>query len=335
MHVIDRVIVSIIYYNACIRDTLEYCLEKDSYDVKVFEHKKNVISNELKADTPLKVFLDKQGENGEKTKKIIADFINDFYSDDSTVIKLANDGLRVDHAQNIKILEAVLPLHENLNSIVRIHADFTKQNNIKHDVVDKLLIEDERFYRAVALLALSNELFKQFEEYNKARREAKGERTPQSNFIEQDLNKLVQLTMLVKQNATCIDTLYTNACDSLIFAIEMMNGRRAIPEGSDFGKVFADCSQKIADFVADSEAKWRESYAPAVNELVADAQAEQAQAQQAAETAKEEAPVEEAKPEETPAEEAPVEETKAEESAKETPVEGKPGKKASWFKRKK
>ena len=323
MHYIDRIIVSIIYYNSCIRDTLEYCLDKENYDINVYNHKKNVISNELNQDTPLKVFLDRQGENGEKTKQIIADFINDFYSEDSNVIKLAADGLRVDHAQNINILEAVIPLHENINSIVRLYKKHAEENGITHEVVDKLCLEDERFYRAVAMLALSTELFSQFEAYNKARREANGEKTPQSNFIEQDLNKLVQLTMLVRQNASCIDELFTNAADALIFAIEMMNGRRAIPQGSDFGQVFNDCRQKIAKFVEDTEAKWRELYAPAVNELIADAQAEQAaQAEKAAEEpAAEETPV----AEEAPAEEAaPVEEK----------PEAKPAGKTSWFKRK-
>ena len=55
MEVIDRVIVSLIYYNACVRDTLEYCLPKESFDVNVYEHKKNVLTNDLKIQSPLKV----------------------------------------------------------------------------------------------------------------------------------------------------------------------------------------------------------------------------------------------------------------------------------------
>ena len=271
MEIIDRVIVSLIYFNSCIRDTLEYALNKETYDKKVYEHKKNVITNELKSETPLKVFLDKQGENGQKTIENINTFIEDFYSDESTIIKNANDDLRVDHAQNIKILEGVIPLHENINSIVRIHANYAKQNNIVNETVDNLVIEDERFYRAVALLTLSGELFKQFEEYNKVRREAKGERTPQSNFIENDLNTLAKLLMTVKQNATCKDSLYTDACDAVVFAVEMMNGRRDLPQGKNFGQVFNEASQKVAAFVTDSEAKRKALYSPAVNELIADA----------------------------------------------------------------
>ena len=77
--------------------------------------------------------------------------------------------------------------------------------------------------------------------------------------------------MTVKQNATCKDSLYTDACDAVVFAVEMMNGRRDLPQGKNFGQVFNEASQKVAAFVTDSEAKWKALYSPAVNELIADA----------------------------------------------------------------
>ena len=275
MEVIDRIIVSLIYFNAHVRDTLEYTLERETYDVKAYEQRKRVLSNELKVKSPLKVFLSRQGENGEKTIQEINQFVDDFYSDSSTVIRNASDGLRVDHAQNLKIIESTIKLHENINSIIRLHVNYAAQHNIKHEVVDKLAIEDERFYRAVALLTLSREMFRQFQEYNKVRRESKGEKTPQSNFIENDLRTLNSLFFTVKNNATCKDSVYTSACDDLLFAIEMMNGRRDLPSGKNFGDVFNDTSRAIADFIRDSEGKWREYYTPAVNELIADSKAQQ------------------------------------------------------------
>lgn len=275
MEVIDRIIVSLVYFNAHVRDTLEYTLPRDSYDVKAYEQRKRVLTNELKVESPLKVFLSKQGENGEKTVKQIEEFCEDFYSDSSTIIRNAADGIRVDHAQNLKVLESTIKLHENINSIVRLHANYAAQHGIKNEVVDNLVVQDERFYRAVALLSLSREMFNQFQEYNKVRREANGERTPQSNFIENDLRTLNNLFFIVKNNATCKDAIYTGACDDLQFAIEMMNGRRDLPTGKNFGDVFNDASRAIADFVRDSEGKWREFYTPAINELVADSKAQQ------------------------------------------------------------
>ena len=129
MNTISRVIVSLIYYNSLVRDTLEYTLSKDKYEEHFYDYKRNGIVNEIKLNTPLKVFLDQNGEKGEELRKKLETFGNDFYSDTSTVIKKAADGLRVDHAQNVRVFEAVVPLHEELNSIIRLHVDYAKKNN--------------------------------------------------------------------------------------------------------------------------------------------------------------------------------------------------------------
>jgi hypothetical protein len=275
MEIIDRVIVSLIYYNSCVRDTLEYTLNREVFDVNLYDHKKRVLTEELKVNSPLKVFLDRQGENGAKTIEQINNFIEEIYGDESTVVKKAPDGLRVDHAQNIKIFQAVIPLYENLNSIVRIHANYAAEQKIKHETVDQLVYQNERFYRAVALLTLSNELYKQFDEFNKVMRESNGEKTPQSNFIENDLNTIAQLFNTTRQNSVCRDSLYTDALDSVTFALEMMNGRRDLPQGKTFGDVFQDSNAKISKFVQDAESKWKELYTPALNELIEDTKAAQ------------------------------------------------------------
>lgn len=270
MNVISRVIVSFVYYNSLVRDTLEYTINKESYDPKFYEYKQNGIINELKLETPLKAFLDKNGEKGNELRTKLEKFGEDFYSDKSTVIKNAADGLRVDHAQNIKIFENVCPLHEELNSIVTLHVNYARDNNALEDEIVKLVNADERYYRGVAFLALSQELFHQFDEYNKARREANGERTPQSNFIEQDLNKVVGLLGLVRQQARCNDAIYTDAVDALWHAIEMMNGKRQIPTGKTFNDVINEANAKIADLVRGSEAEWKEIYPRMINQLIED-----------------------------------------------------------------
>ncbi len=279
METISRVIVSLIYYNSLVRDTLEYTIPKDSYEVNFYDYKRNGIVNEPKLNTPLKVFLDQNGEKAEDLKKKLEQFGEDFYSDNSTVVKKAADGtLRVDHAQNVKIFENVIPLHEELNSIINLHINFARQNNQLEDRVEKLAQADERFYRAVAMLALQGELVRQFEEFNKVMRESQGQPTPQSNFIQNDLNTLVKGLNTVRANATCKDNLYTTALDALFAEVEMMNGRRDLPAGKNFSDVFNDVNVKIADLVKDSEANWRENYTPLLQELVADTQkAQQAQ----------------------------------------------------------
>ena len=270
MENISRVIVSLVYYNSLVRDTLEYKLPKETYDVNFFDYKRNGIINELKLNTPLKVFLDQNGEKGEELRKKLEKFGEDFYSDNSTVVKKALDGLRVDHAQHVRIFESVIPLHEELNSIIRLHVNYARENNQLEDKIVALQNADERFYRAVALLSLNGEIIKQFEEFNKAMRESNGQPTPASNFVQNDLNTLVKCLATVRQNATANDELYTNALDAVFNAVEMMNGRRQVPAGKQFPDIFNDCNQKIAAFVQDSENGWKNTYQPCLNELIED-----------------------------------------------------------------
>ena len=280
METISRVIVSLIYYNSLVRDTLEYTLtNKESFDVNYYDYKRNGIINEVKLNTPLKVFLDQNKEKGDDLRKRLEEFGEEFYSDKSTVIKKASDGLRVDHAQNVKIFEKVIPLHEELNSIINMHINYAKENNVLEDKIVALKAADERFYRAVALLTLNAEIDRQFEEFNKTMRESKGQPTPASNFIQNDLNTLVKCLVTVRQNATCKDEIYTTALDSVFNCVEMMNGKRDLPAGKTFPDVFHDCSVKIAALVKDAEEAWKANYTPCLNELISDNQkAKEAQA---------------------------------------------------------
>lgn len=288
METISRVIVSLVYYNSLVRDTLEYTIPKDKYEVNFYDYKRNGIVNEPKLNTPLKVFLDQNGEKADELRKKLEQFGEDFYSDNSTVIKKAADGtLRVDHAQNVKVFESVIPLHEELNSIIRLHLDFARKNNQLEDRVVKLVDADERFYRGVALFALQGELVRQFEEFNKVMRESQGQPTPQSNFIQNDLNSLVKALNTVRVSATAKDNVYTTALDAIFAEVEMMNGRRDLPAGKNFADVFNDANVKISDLVKEAEEDWRINYTPLLQELITDTQ----KAQQAA-----------ANPEEKPAE---------------------------------
>ena len=275
MEQISRVIVSLVYYNSLVRDTLEYTLNRNDFDVNYYDYKRNGIVNEPKLNTPLKVFLDQNGEKGEDLRKRLEQFGNDFYSDTSTVIKKAADGLRVDHAQNIKVFSAVVPLHEELNSVIKLHLNYAKENNILDERLVKLSEADELFYRAVALLSLNGEIQFQFNEFNKEMRASNGQPSPASNFIQNDLNELVRLLNTVRQAATCKDDVYITAIDALFASVEMMNGRRNLPAGKNFNDVFTDVNAKIGELVRTAEAGWRENYGPLLQELIADTQKNQ------------------------------------------------------------
>ena len=68
------VLTTLLHYNVMVRDTLEYCLPKETYDVNLFKEKKRSVLVEVDQNTPLKKIITDSGENGEKLEKAIRDF---------------------------------------------------------------------------------------------------------------------------------------------------------------------------------------------------------------------------------------------------------------------
>ena len=293
---ISRVIVSIVYYNSLLRDTLEYTLTRDKYEVEFYNYKKYGIVNELKLNTPLKSFLESNGEKGAELQKKLENIGEEVYGEKSTILKPTADNVRVDHGQDIKIFDLIVPAHEELNAVLRLHLDFMVKNreqiinglvaengqfpndrvaaNDEFDrnleLVSKLLDADENFYRGVAFQTLSTSIFTKFHEFNDEMRKANGEKTPQASFIEQELQALLRNFYICVQNASSKNELYTEAKDKLNNAIEMMTNKRALPAGKNFNDVFADARSSVTKFILISEEDWKNVYKPAVDEMKAD-----------------------------------------------------------------
>lgn len=268
MNQISEVLATLEHYKVAVRDTLEYTLQKESYDVAAFNEKKRSILIELEQPTPLKSIIDNSGENGQKLEKLIRDFYDQVYGDHSTILRAAEDGLRVDHAQHIAIFKGVIPIHENIEAMVKgIIADAHKNNvDVKNaEDVDKA---EERLYRAVAYLSLTNQLIKLFGDYNQARAEAKGEESAASRFIGNDINQVIQLLQAVRANSNLTDERYMYVQDKVFTLVEYMTGRRDLPMGKGFGEAIRETQDAIGGFVREVEPAFRDLYVPFLNELV-------------------------------------------------------------------
>ncbi len=268
MNQISEVVTTLEHYNVAVRDTLEYCIRKDAYDTKLFEEKKRSILVEVDQHTPLKDIIDHSGENGEKLEKSIRDFYAEVYGDDSTILKAADDGLRVDHNQHLAIYKHVLPIHENVNNMILGVLQNGHQNNLDVADVEKLHDADEAMYRGVAYMALVNDLCRLFNEYNQARNEAKGEETPASKFIGNDISAIIQNINFVRGNAKITSAVYKNMEDKIVCLMENMTGRRDLPVGKKFPDVMRETIETINLYVRDTEAAFRAVYVPTINALI-------------------------------------------------------------------
>lgn len=273
MNQVSEVITTLEHYKVVIRDTLEYTLPRDNYDMNAYNEKKRSILVELDQNTPLKSIINNSGENGQKLEKLIRDFYEEVYGESSTILKAAEDGLRVDHAQHLAIFKSVLPIHENIEGMVRgILAD-AKKNGLDVAQVENVDNLEERMYRTVCYLTLTNQLVKLFSDYNQARREAKGEESAASKFIGNDISAVIQNLNIVRSNSHITDSRFMGVQDKVFELVEFMTGRRDLPMGKGFGDVIKETQDAVGGLVREVEPAFRDAYVPTLDELIKQAQA--------------------------------------------------------------
>ncbi|MCI6216533.1 MAG: hypothetical protein MR659_05600 [Mollicutes bacterium] len=268
MNQISEVLTTLLHYNVAVRDTLEYCLKKETFDTKLFEEKKRSILVEVDQHTPLKDIIDHSGENGEKLEKAIRDFYAEVYGDNSTILKLADDGLRVDHNQHLAIYKHVLPIHENITSMINGILNDGHSKNLDVAEAEKVAKAEDAMYRGVAFLTLVNDLNRLFNEYNQARNEAKGAESPASKFIGNDIQTVIGNINFVRGQAKETDAVYKNMEDKIVALMEMMTGRRDLPAGKKFPDVMREAYETINLYVRDCEATFRACYPQLINGLL-------------------------------------------------------------------
>ncbi len=268
MNQISEVVTTLIHYNVMVRDTMEYCIKKETYDPNLFKEKKRSVIVEVDQKTPLKDILDRSGENGEKLEKLIRDFYDEVYGEDSTILKLAEDGLRVDHNQHLSIYKYVLPIHENVTNMILGVLNDGHNKKLDVEQVEKCYRAEEAMYRGVSFLALVGDLTRLFEEYNQARREAEGKETPASNFIGQDIGNVIQNINFVRSNSKVTTQIYKNMEDKVVALMEHMTGRRDLPAGKKFPDVIRETQETIQLYVRDTEAAFRAIYGPTIQALL-------------------------------------------------------------------
>ena len=254
---------SFIRYDMIIFNTLEYTMKKDKYDVAAYKARKEIIRNELDQNTPLHACLENSGEAGANLTKRINELLDVVYGNDSTILKLSQDGseLHVDYSQCVTVFEHVLPIHEELRKIIEAHMNGARKDEKMDEpsYVD-LISKNEYFYRGMVNMLLLDQFDHLFAEYNKARNEAKGAVTPQSNFIQNDISRVVNLFHFVRNNAVARSADYYEVIDPLFALIEMTGGRRDLPEGKNFGDIFTNVKQITREHANKWEIAWKPVY---------------------------------------------------------------------------
>ena len=255
------------HYLLTLRDTLEYTIKRE-HKVEVYENRKKILKENLEEGTPFGDFLKNNGETGDKIREKVSQFIEDLYSENSTILTPSGDTVRVDFAQAVTLFDMVVGLTETLRDIVYQYIAYGQNNKEIDPMIVGLVSDDERMYRVVLSMLIMRTSQESFAEFQKVMGESQGKPTPQSNFIVQnELMKLSGFLRFSRQHTRATDNETLDLLDDTLKVIEMTEGRRQRPDNKGFKEIFDDLNAKLNNTAAKFENIWKNTYQRVVNEV--------------------------------------------------------------------
>lgn len=265
----NQYIFNIYHYLLNLRDTMEYTIDRE-HKKELYDNRKSVLINGIAKGSALGNFLDNNQEQGDKVRTKLNEVIDDLYSENSTVIKITEDGqVRVDHTQHIKIFDEILGIQESVRDILYGYLNYARQQNQTEDEMIKLVTLDERLTRTIFAMLIMRDFEKSFGEFQKVMNESKGQPTPQSNFIVQnEIQKMSNLLRFSRAHAHCTDNETLDLLDDVEEVIQMTEGRRDRRDNKPFSDFFNDINRRLNEAVAKLEPQWKQVYEKLFREMV-------------------------------------------------------------------
>ena len=265
------------HYLLTLRDTMEYSIKRD-HKVEVYENRKKILTENLEEGTPFGDFLKNNGEAGDKIKEKVQQFLENLYSEQSTILVPSGELVRVDVGQMVTLFDMTVGLTETLRDIVYQYIAFGQNNKEIDPMIVGLVGDDERMYRIVLAMLVMRLFEESFAEFQKVMAESQGKQTPQSNFIVQnELVKYAGFLRFSRQHTRATDNETLDLLDETLKVIEMTEGRRQRPDNKGFKEIFEDLNNKLNNTAAKFEGVWKQTYTRVVQEVTKNQQpAEQA-----------------------------------------------------------
>ena len=255
------------HYLLTIRDTLEYTIKRE-HKIEIYENRKRILIDNLQEGTPFGDFLKNNGETGDKIREKVQSFIDELYSEKSTILMPSDQDVRVDTAQVVTLYDMTVGLTETLRDIVfQYVAHGLSIKEIDPMMVD-LVNDDERMYRIILSMLVMRSFQESFAEFQKVMGESQGKPTPQSNFIVQnELVKMAGYLRFSRQHTRCTDNETLDLLDDTLKVIEMTEGRRQRPDNKGFKEIFDDLNNRLNMAAAKFENVWKNQYQKVVAEV--------------------------------------------------------------------
>ena len=277
MNQTTRFVMGIYQVSLMIRDALEYIQNKETFDLNVYKQRKQFIEHGLIESAPLSRFLSQNGEVGKNIRKNLSDFVDAVYGDDSTIVSIDGEKVVSDKGQKLKMLDFIVGLHETLQDVMKGFINQSKNDNTYEEELDTFLKYDEKFFRSLLCINLVDQIHALFLDFNKAMQQSKGEPGPATNFILNDLKRVVGFLKFENEHADKEDEGFKKAYDASFLMLQYMEGsKKAEDEGTTIKDQIVEARKLWQVEIGKNEPEWRTRYQILWDKLVAFEQEEAA-----------------------------------------------------------
>ncbi|MGN1295339.1 MAG: hypothetical protein ACI4U5_02915 [Bacilli bacterium] len=269
MNQTTRFVMGIYQVALMIRDALEYIQNKESYDLNVYKQRKQFIEHGLVENAPLSRFLSQNGDVGKNIRNNLNDFVDAVYGDESTIVSIDGDKVVSDKGQTLKMLDFIVGLHETLQDVMKGFINQSKNDNTYEEELDVFLQYDEKFFRSLLCINLVDQIHALFLDFNKAMQEAKGEPGPATNFILNDLKRVVGFLKFENEHANQEDEGFKKAYDASFLMLQYMEGsKKAEENGTTIRDQIVEARKLWQVEIGKNEPEWRTRYQKLWDKLV-------------------------------------------------------------------
>lgn len=277
MNQTTRFVMGIYQVSLMIRDALEYIQNKETFDLNVYKQRKQFIEHGLIESAPLSRFLSQNGDVGKNIRNNLNDFVDAVYGDESTIVSIDGEKVVSDKGQKLKLLDFIVGLHETLQDVMKGFINQSKNDNTYEEELDTFLKYDEKFFRSLLCINLVDEIHALFLDFNKAMQQSKGEPGPATNFILNDLKRVVGFLKFENEHADKEDEGFKKAYDASFLMLQYMEGsKKAEDEGTTIKDQIVEARKLWQVEIGKNEPEWRTRYQILWDKLVAFEQEEAA-----------------------------------------------------------
>ena len=262
-------VFGIFQLNLLLRDSMEYMVPNREFSADMYEKRKEGFIALTAEGSPFGRFLAMNQEKAPKIQESFTNFIELVYSDNATIVRNIDNKIEVDKGLHLQFYEMTAGLFQTIEDILYGYLAHAQKEAVYEEALAKAIAANETYFRSLSYFAISLDIVEKFNEFQTAFKESKGVPSPASNFINDEIGKLVGILGFHKKHSKVKDVSYHEMVDKVNALLETIAGKRQLPEGTKFPDLFKSNRDVTLNQLQKSETEFKAFFGPVLTEYIA------------------------------------------------------------------